>query len=111
MKLHELAERLGARVEGDAQVEVTAVAGIEEADERSITFLTNQKYAGAVRSTRAAAIIVGDDFPAGGERPLLRSANPYLTFAKAIELFYAAPRFARGVHPTAIIDPTASIGK
>jgi UDP-3-O-[3-hydroxymyristoyl] glucosamine N-acyltransferase len=42
---------------------------------------------------------------------MLRSKNPYLAFAKAINLFYQAPRYEAGVHPTAVIAPTARIGK
>ncbi len=37
--------------------------------------------------------------------------NPYLAFAKAIELFYQSPTYAPGVHATAVVDPSAKIGK
>jgi UDP-3-O-[3-hydroxymyristoyl] glucosamine N-acyltransferase len=40
----------------------------------------------------------------------LRSANPYLDFARALEFFYEPPRYAPGVHPTAVIAPTAKVG-
>jgi len=40
----------------------------------------------------------------------LRTPNPYLAFARAIELFYQPPRYASGIHSTAIIAKTASIG-
>lgn len=110
MKLQEIAHRLGATLEGDSNpVEITGVAGIEEAGEGQITFVANPKYAPAARSTKAAAVIVGNDFPSV-ERVLLRHSNPYLAFAHAIELFYLTPRHAPGVHPTAVIHPTASIG-
>jgi UDP-3-O-[3-hydroxymyristoyl] glucosamine N-acyltransferase len=110
MKLQEIAHRLGAKIEGDSDsVEITGVAGIEEAGERQITFVANPKYAPAARSTKAAAVIVGNDFPSV-ERVLLRHSNPYLAFAQAIELFYHAPRHSPGVHATAVIHPTASIG-
>lgn len=110
MKLQEIAHRLGATLEGDSNpVEITGVAGIEEAGEGQITFVANPKYAPAARSTKAAAVIVGNDFPSV-ERVLLRHSNPYLAFAHAIELFYRTPRHAPGVHPTAVIHPTASIG-
>jgi UDP-3-O-[3-hydroxymyristoyl] glucosamine N-acyltransferase len=41
----------------------------------------------------------------------LRSSNPYLAFAHAIELFYQAPLYAPGVHATAIVAKTARIGE
>ena len=111
MKLHELAQCLGARLENAADhIEITGVAGVEEASSEQITFVVNPKYAAAARSTRAAAIIVGNDFPALS-RPMLRHANPYLAFARAIELFYRSPEYPSGVHKTAVIHPSARIGK
>src|SRR6185437_7209709 len=67
-------------------------------------------YAGAARSTQASVIVVGKDFPAL-ERPLLRHSNPYLAFAQAIEFFYSPPTRSAGIHKTAVVDPTAKIGK
>ena len=111
MKLSEIAKRLGARLEpANADAEITGVAGIEEAAAGQITFVANPKYAAAARTTKAAAVIVDDKFPAL-DRPTLRTANPYLMFARALELFYQAPQYHPGVHPTAVIDPTAKIGK
>lgn len=111
MKLRDLAQRLNARLEGGREdVEVTGVAGIESATAHELTFVANPKYAPAARSTSAAAVIVGNDFPAL-QRPLLRHSNPYLAFAQAIEFFYRAPEYRAGVHPTAVVDASAKIGK
>ncbi|WP_158822611.1 UDP-3-O-(3-hydroxymyristoyl)glucosamine N-acyltransferase [Granulicella sp. S156] len=115
MKLKDLAERLGAElVTGDGQetlgdVEITGVAGIEDASSSHVTFVANPKYAGLARSTRAAAVIVEPEFAAIGV-PTLRVKNPYLAFARAIEVFYQPPVYAPGIHPTAVIDPSARIG-
>jgi UDP-3-O-[3-hydroxymyristoyl] glucosamine N-acyltransferase len=110
MKLGEIARRLDATLEnGDPETEITGVTGIEEAAAGQITFVANPKYAAAVKTTKASAIIVAEDFPAG-QRALLRSENPYLCFARAIDLFYQSPRYAPGIHPTAVIAPTAKIG-
>jgi UDP-3-O-[3-hydroxymyristoyl] glucosamine N-acyltransferase len=110
MKLSHLAEALQVRIEnGTPDTEITGVAGIEEASAGHITFLANPKYAAAARTTRASAIIVAEDFPAT-PGTVLRSKNPYLTFARAIELFYQPPRYAPGVHATAVIHSTAKVG-
>jgi UDP-3-O-[3-hydroxymyristoyl] glucosamine N-acyltransferase len=110
MKLSEIAERLGARLEnGSGNIEITGVAGIEEAGEQQLTFVANRKYAAAARITRASAIIVSEDFPAT-TTPLLRSKNPYLAFARALEFFYRPPEYAPGIHPTAVVDSSAKIG-
>jgi UDP-3-O-[3-hydroxymyristoyl] glucosamine N-acyltransferase len=111
MKLAEIASALGAILEnGNPRDEITGVAGIEEAGPGEITFVANPKYAADAKTTAASAVIVAEDFPpipAG----MLRSKNPYLAFAQAVNLFYRSPEYAPGVHPTAVISPTARIGK
>jgi UDP-3-O-[3-hydroxymyristoyl] glucosamine N-acyltransferase len=110
MKLSEIAATLGARLEGNGAVEITGVAGIEEAGPGQLTFVANPKYAAAAKTTRASAVIVAEDFPALAAATL-RTKNPYLAFARALELFYQPPQYAPGVHPTAVIHPSAKIGK
>ena len=111
MKLAEIASALSATLEnGNPEVEITGVAGIEEAGPGQITFVANPKYAAAAKTTAAAAVIVAEDFPAISAG-MLRSKNPYLAFARAISLFYRPPAYEAGVHPTAVIASTARIGK
>jgi len=111
MKLAQIASKLAVRLaNGSPDTEITGVAGIEEAGPGQITFVANPKYSSAARSTQASAIIVAEDFPEVAT-PTLRSKNPYLTFARALELFYQPPVYPPGVHPTAVIDASAKIGK
>ena len=111
MKLSELAERLGATLDwdGDPTLEISGVAGIEQAQPGQVTFVSNRKYASLAQTTHASAVIVEPKF-AKIPSAALRIADPYLAFARAIELFYHAPSYAPGVHPTAVIDPTATVG-
>lgn len=109
MKLKELADRLGATLNGDGETEITAVAGIEEATASDLTFVANPKYASLAHTTAAGAILVNPDFPAL-PTATLRSSNPYLSFAKAIELFNPPPVYEPGIHPTAVIDDSAKLG-
>jgi UDP-3-O-[3-hydroxymyristoyl] glucosamine N-acyltransferase len=110
MKLSHFAATLHVRIEnGSPDTEITGVAGIEEAGAGQVTFVANPKYAAAVRTTQASAVIVAVNFPSGS-KTLLRSKNPYLAFARAIELFYQPPRYAPGIHPTAVVHPSARIG-
>jgi UDP-3-O-[3-hydroxymyristoyl] glucosamine N-acyltransferase len=92
------------------ETEISGVAGIEEAGPQQITFVSNSKYAPKAKTTKAAAILVSPEFSAEG-LPVLRHANPYLAFARALELFYQPPKYAPGVHPTAVIDPAAKVGE
>jgi UDP-3-O-[3-hydroxymyristoyl] glucosamine N-acyltransferase len=110
VRLSEIAARLECILQGDGDVEITRVAGIDEAEAGCLTFVSNPKYASKARTTKASAVIVSPDFP---EIPAatLRSSNPYLTFARAVELFYEPPRPDRGIDPAARIDDSARIGE
>ncbi|HZT28307.1 MAG TPA: UDP-3-O-(3-hydroxymyristoyl)glucosamine N-acyltransferase [Bryobacteraceae bacterium] len=110
MRLSEIAGRLGATLRGDGDIEITGVAGMEHAAPGQLTFLANPKYAPKVKHTRASAILVA---PPGGDLPIasLISENPYLDFARALELFYQPPHPAPGVHPLAYVAPSAVIGE
>ena len=109
MKLGELASRLGAELRGNPDIEVTGVKGIEEAGPSEITFVANPKYAGLARKTKAAAVLVEPEFPEI-EAATLRLKNPYHAFSRTLGIFYQPPAYAPGVHPTAVVDPSAEIG-
>lgn len=109
MRSAELARVLQAELRGNPDVEITGVAGIEEAEPNQITFVANPKYAAQARSTRAGAILVSPDFPELSTTTL-RLGNPYLAFAQAVEIFYRPPLWAPGIHPTASIHASATIG-
>ncbi|HSY04284.1 MAG TPA: UDP-3-O-(3-hydroxymyristoyl)glucosamine N-acyltransferase [Acidobacteriaceae bacterium] len=109
MQIAELARVLQAELRGDPDLEITGVAGIEEAGPGHVTFVANPKYAAMARTTSAAAILVSPDFP-DVPAATLRMANPYLGFARAIEIFFQPPALPAGIHPTAVIHPTATIG-
>ena len=110
MKLAEIAKRLGTQLEGDGNIDIRGVAGIEEAEPGQITFVANPKYATAAHRTRASALVVAPEFPQL-ETATLRDKNPYLIFARVIELFYKEPKYTAGVHATAVIHPSAKLGK
>jgi UDP-3-O-[3-hydroxymyristoyl] glucosamine N-acyltransferase len=110
MKLQEIAARLDCRLEGSGGVEITGVAGMDEATPSELTFLANPKYRSKLRTTRAAAVILGPDVPSSG-RPVLRSENPYLAFARALEFFAPHVKPHAGIHPTAVVAPSAKIGR
>lgn len=110
MKLGEIATALDATLEnGSPEMEITGVAGIEEAATGHLTFVANPKYAAAAKSTAASAVIVSHDFPSV-PCAMLRSKNPYLSFARAIDLFYQPATYQPGIHPAAVIAVSAKIG-
>ncbi|MGH9514830.1 MAG: UDP-3-O-(3-hydroxymyristoyl)glucosamine N-acyltransferase [Terriglobales bacterium] len=110
MKLAEINRRLGTQLEnGAGETEIHGVAGIETAGPGQLTFIANPKYAAAARTTQASAVIVAEDSPAL-KAAMLRSKNPYLDFARALEYFYQPPQYAPGVHSTAVVHSSAKIG-
>jgi UDP-3-O-[3-hydroxymyristoyl] glucosamine N-acyltransferase len=110
MQLSELNRRLGTQLEnGGVDTEISGVAGIESAGPGQVTFISNPKYAAAARTTKASAVIVAEDFPALNTA-MLRSKNPYLDFARALEFFYQPPQYAPRIHPTAVVHKSAKIG-
>ena len=109
MKLKEIAERLGCRPSGDLELEISGVAGIEKAVPGELTFLSNPRYVKKLRDSRASAVIVAEEIP-DLTLSFLISDNPYLDFARALELFYQPPKPDPGIHPTAVIAATAVIG-
>jgi len=111
MKLSAIADALDLRLEnGTPDTEIKGLNGIEQAGPGELTFVSNPKYASSAKTTRASAVIVGEDFPAI-PAPMLRAKNPYLSFARALELFHKPAKYAPGVHPTAVVDTSARIGK
>ena len=111
MKLSEIAKALNAELEGDGSIEISGVAGLEDARAGTLAFLSNPKYAALVKTTKASAIILAKDAEAPEGKAVLRSDNPYLAFARAVDLFYQPPRHEKTVHGTAVVHPTAKIGK
>src|SRR6267143_6581936 len=116
MKLSEVAQKLGCQLEGSPEIEIRGVAGIEHAESGQLTFLANRRYFPLLKTTRASAVLVEEGISVTRDASLppltaLRSPNPYLAFAHAIELFYRSPRYDPGIHPTAIIAKSARVGE
>jgi UDP-3-O-[3-hydroxymyristoyl] glucosamine N-acyltransferase len=111
MKLSDIATALNATLDNATpDTEITGVASIEQAGPGELTFVSNPKYNTAAKTTKASAVIVSENFPAINAG-MLRSKNPYLAWAKAIELFYQPPSYAAGIHPTAVVHIKAKVGR
>ncbi len=111
MHLAELAARLDCRLEGPPDIPITGVASLDDASPSDVALCTGGRYLEALARTRAGAVIVALDAPAPPV-PALRSAHPYLAFARALALLAPAPAPARppGVHPSAVVAATATLG-
>jgi UDP-3-O-[3-hydroxymyristoyl] glucosamine N-acyltransferase len=112
VKLRDIAERLQCRLEGDGEIEILRVSGLEQAGPGDLTFLASTKYQRLLATTRASAVIVSSSETAAppGRFAILRSDNPYLAFAHALKLFERSSRPAQGIDRLSVIAPTATLG-
>jgi UDP-3-O-[3-hydroxymyristoyl] glucosamine N-acyltransferase len=106
VKLSELAARLECTVEGDGDIDIKRLAAIEDAGPGELTFFANPKYADALKRTLASAVIAA---PAVSGIPcaVLRTPEPYVTFARALGLFANTSRPPAGIHRLALVEPGA----
>jgi UDP-3-O-[3-hydroxymyristoyl] glucosamine N-acyltransferase len=110
MRAADLAAAIGARLDGDPDLEIRGAAPIDEATTGELTFVANPRYRSLMATTRASAIVVASDAGASG-RTLLRTDDPALAFAKALALLDVRPLASPGVHPTAVVASSARIGE
>lgn len=115
-RLSDIVGKLGGRLLGDSQVQVSQVATLERAGPDQISFLANSKYRAQLAGTRAGAVIVSEQDADATSLPRIVSDNPYAYFAKVSAIMNPPPPAKPGIHSSAIIgpgariDPTASIG-
>lgn len=111
LTLGAIAERIGARLVGDAAISISGVSGIREALPGQITFVANPRYAHYLAETRASAVIVGDGL---GETPIpcLIATDPYRAYLEVLQIFSRPPdQPPTGIDPSAIVSPRAKLGE
>ncbi len=104
----ELAEAIGATLEGDATTELTGVAAPERAAARQLIYVEAAKHAARAASSEALCAIAGEGIALPG-KIILRSSQPKVAFAKAAAILLDRPVIASGIHPTAIVAPLARV--
>ncbi len=109
MRLDQLAERLEAVLDGPGDVEISGVAGMEDAGAGQITFVEGSRLA-QLNGIRASAVVVPLKAPKP-DLPALRVRNPRLAFARAIRLFLERPEPPCGIHERAVVGRNVRIGK
>ena len=106
----ELAEAIGARLEGDAAMEIAGVAAPERAGARDLIYVETAKHAERVAASAAMCIVACEGLSLPG-KTVLRSAHPKVAFAKAAALLLDRAPIAAGIHPTAIVAPLARVAE
>ncbi len=108
MRVSDLAKRLQAVFEGDGDLEITRALPVEDAGPTDLAFAAGRKGVAMAAASAAGCLIVDDAFPAG--RTLIRVRDPRTAFAMALMMLYPAKKFAPGVHPTAVVAASATLG-
>lgn len=113
MKLSELAELTGSRIEnGPSDLEITAAAGLDLAGEGEVTFLANPKYTPQITATKASAIFLSESVAiARDDIAVLRAKDAYFAYTLALRAFHPQPPIEPGIHSSAVIHDTASVAE
>ena len=107
----EIAGVVGGTLTGNPDAIVTGVAGIKEARPGDVTFVGSPKYLSALKTTRAAVILVAGEVAGEAGQTLIRVDNPGKAFEKLVAHIVPPPiRTAPGIHPTAVIAGNARLG-
>jgi UDP-3-O-[3-hydroxymyristoyl] glucosamine N-acyltransferase len=105
----DVAQAIGARVEGDPSLELSGVAAPERAGSHDLIYVETAKQTERAAASQATCVVAGEGIPLPG-KTVLRSAQPKVAFAKAAELLLGRRPIASGIHPTAMIAPLARVG-
>lgn len=108
-RLAELAGLIQASVKGDPDVSITGINTLEDALPGELSFVTNKRYVPMVPRCRASALLVPPELD-HLEIPLLVSRQPYLSLARAAQLFWARPNPPAGVHETSWVGEGVQLG-
>ncbi|HEY5469551.1 MAG TPA: UDP-3-O-(3-hydroxymyristoyl)glucosamine N-acyltransferase [Bacteroidales bacterium] len=104
---------LKGEIEGNPEIKVNTVAKIEEGSAGALSFLANPKYEHYLYTTKSSVVLVNKDFIPSGKitATLIRVPNAYEAFASLLTLVEQSRPKKTGIHPTAVIEASAKIGK
>ena len=110
--LEQLAKTSGGELVGDPSLQISGAASLAEATPGEVSFFTNRKYISLLRKTRASAVFVPSEFAEPIPAAQIRVSNPTKAFEQIVLKFAPKPiTFAPGIHPTAVINPSAQLGQ
>lgn len=108
MKVSEIAQRVNGRVEGDAELEIRGVAGLETAAPDDLSFAEDARALERATRSRAGCLLIPESASLPG-RSTIAVASPKFAFIRAAQALGPSEAPAPGIHPTAVIHPTAKL--
>lgn len=109
--LGELAELLEVELRGDSSLRVDGLATLKSAVPGKLSFLSNPRYVNQLASCKASAVIIDPELASACQSAQLVSSSPYVTYARASQLFLKDESAAAGIHPSANVHPSAVLGE
>jgi len=107
--LSQLAKEIGCSVHGNGECRINSLCLLQEGRPGAIGFISSTKYAIYLQDTQAEAVILTKDLVESSPIPALVTSNPRATYARISSLLYPPQVPGKGIHPTAIIAPSAII--
>ncbi len=107
MKLHEIAQFIGAQLHGDPDCDITGVASLQDAIPGTISFLSNSKYQHFLADSKASAVILDLSESQNYSGNILRVENVYLAYAKVATVLNTSPDPASEIHKSAQIHQSS----
>ena len=111
--LEQIAHLIGGRLDGSKDTKVNTISSIENAEEGSISFLSNPKYEPLIYTTRASAVIVNENLVLNKKitTPLIRTLDPYAAFTSLLEVYDQLISFDKnGIEEPSFVHKTSSFG-
>ena len=110
LSVEELAQLLNCPFVGDGATVIRGVSSLEKAKEGDLVFLSHRKYLSLLERSKASAAIIPSE-EQYDRIPVIKSENPHISFVKVVEIFYKPYPPEQGIHPSALVSPSAKIGK
>ena len=108
--LKDLALIVDAKLHGDASCVINGIGDVQNASASEITFISNKKYLPELANSGASAVLLAEAIEDAAISNQLIVKDPYLAYAKLSVIFDTRPKTTSGIHPSAVVDPTAIIG-
>ena len=107
--LGELASRFGLELRGPGDTVINGVATLANAKMGQLGFLANPRYTAQLSATKASAVVIAAANADACPVACLIASDPYHAFAKVAAVFAPSDEALPGIHPSAIVDPTAQV--
>jgi UDP-3-O-[3-hydroxymyristoyl] glucosamine N-acyltransferase len=112
MQLKDIANKIGAKIIGDENIEISSIANLVTAKKNNISFLSDKKMHKYLSKTEAGAVIIKEsDIIEGTSTSFLVVSDPYVSYALVAQIFDTTPACAEGIAESAVIHPTAILGE